>query len=49
MYLFVGAIVLVAFFDFGLFFIRRAVLARVLAPVISELRQDAFTAAIEVT
>jgi ATP-binding cassette subfamily B protein len=44
---FIGALFLVAFLDYGLFYIRRALVARVLAPVISQLRQDAFAAAID--
>jgi ATP-binding cassette subfamily B protein len=45
--IFIAALFLVAFLDYGLFYIRRALVARVLAPVISQLRQDAFAAAID--
>ena len=44
--LFVVALLGIAVLDYGLFYIRRAVLARVLAPVITKLRQDTFDAAL---
>jgi ATP-binding cassette subfamily B protein len=47
MVIFVVALLLVAFLDYGLFYVRRALVARVLAPVISQLRQDAFGAALD--
>jgi ATP-binding cassette, subfamily B, bacterial len=46
MLIFVGALLGIAVLDYFLFYVRRAVLARLLAPVISNLRRDAFDAAL---
>ncbi len=47
LFIILAAIFAVAVLDFALFWWRRVLLARIVAPVISKLRQDAFSAALE--
>ncbi|MBE2271480.1 MAG: ABC transporter ATP-binding protein [Anaerolinea sp.] len=46
-WLLVGALFAVGIIDFGIYWLRRRLTARVVADVVSDLRKDAFTAAID--
>jgi ATP-binding cassette subfamily B protein len=45
--LIVAGLLAIGFFDYGIYHVRRRLTARLVADVISELRKDAFNAAIE--